>query len=162
MIPSASAGVYRRIAPKDYYAEKRKWFSRTSHNLALYMGYHIGFLGGIMTLTDVPGILRWDCVATDWFHAPAYATFLICNPFADPKTVTLPVGPSECDLYDTVTGTFIARDVTGATFLRLAPDQVMVLVFTPPHGSVSHTGFRLLINDVVVDYQYRNSRLTDK
>lgn len=92
-------------------------------------------------------------LATDWFRAPAYPTFLIYNPFADAKTITLPVGPGVCDLYDAVTGQFIAREVAGAVSLRLAPDQAMVLVLAPSRGRISRAGARLSINDVVVDYR---------
>ena len=81
-----------RIDPQAYHDEKRRSFANTSRNLALYMGDHVGFLGGIMSLTDVPGILRWDCLATDWFHAPAYPTWLFYNPFPQARSFHTDVG----------------------------------------------------------------------
>lgn len=141
-----------KTAAKDYHAEKRKWFSQTSHNLALYMGNHIGFLGGIMTLTDVPGILRWDCVATDWFHASAYPTFLIYNPYPKAKTFHTDFGPNPADLYDAVTHQFTQRKVRGSMSLTLAPETAAVVVVTPVNGQLVREGKRWLVDGVVVDY----------
>jgi hypothetical protein len=36
--------------------------------------------------------------------------------------------------------------------LRLAPDQVVVLVAVPPDGEAKREGTRLLVNGVVVDH----------
>jgi hypothetical protein len=141
-----------KIGPQEYYAEKRKWFSNTSHNLALYMGNHVGFLGGIMALTDVPGILRWDCVATDWFHAPAYPTWLFYNPHREAKTFHTDIGPTPTDLYDTVQRDFVKRAVDGRVQLTLSSGAAAILVAAPAGGKISRDGKRTLIEGVVVDF----------
>jgi hypothetical protein len=141
-----------KIGPHEYYAQKRKWFSGSSHNLALYMGNHVGFLGGILALTDVPGILRWDCVATDWFHAPAYPTWLFYNPHREAKTFSTDVGPAAANLYDVVQRDFVQRAVRGRAQLVLAPDAAAVIVATPAGGKIERDGRRTLIQGVVVDY----------
>ena len=141
-----------KIAAKDYYAEKQKWFSKAPHNLALYMGNHVGFLGGIVALTDVPGILRWDCLATDWFHLPAYPTYLIYNPHPTPKTFQTDFGSKAADLYDAVAHQFIKRKVRGRTILTLAPETAAILVVTPAGGKLTREGKRTLADGVVVDY----------
>jgi len=141
-----------KAEPNEYYAQKKEWFSKSCNNLALYMGNHVGFLGGIVGLTEVPGVLRWDCVATDWFHAPAYPTSLYYNPYEQPKTVSMPLlKPS--DLYDLVTGSFVARNAQTVYRLALAPDQAVVLVAAPPHGKAERRGAQLLIDGVVGDYR---------
>jgi hypothetical protein len=141
-----------KIAARDYYAEKRKWFANTSHNLALYMGNHVGFLGGIMALTDVSGILRWDCLATDWFHAPAYPTYLFYNPYPTAKTVHTDVGPKATDLYDAISHRFIQRNARGRISLTLAPEKALVLVCAPANGSVRRERGRTLVDGSVLDY----------
>jgi hypothetical protein len=118
------------------------------------MGNHVGFLGGICALTDVPGILRWDCVATDWFHAPAYPTYLYYNPHDAAKTVTVSLEKS-ADLYDLVAGRSIAKSVRADYKMALAPDQVVVLVHVPTEGKVRRQGGRMMVNDVPVDYRVR-------
>lgn len=141
-----------KIEAKDYYTEKQKWFSKTSHNLALYMGNHVGFLGGIMTLTDVPGILRWDCVATDWFHARTYPTYLFYNPHPTAKTFQSDFGPEAADLYDAVTHQFVKRGVHGKASLTLAPETAVVIVAAPAGGKLTREGRWSLVDGVVVDY----------
>ncbi len=108
--------------------EKRKWFSNTSRNLALYMGNHVGFLGGIVAATEVPGILRWDCLATDWFHPPADPTWLYYNPYGETKIVTIDVGTGPKDIYDSVRRSFVGWAVTGRVPLMLPADSAAVVV----------------------------------
>ena len=116
------------------------------------MGNHVGFLGGIMELTDVPGILRWDCLATDWFHSPAYPTFLVYNPHPQPKVVGLVVGPAEVDLYDAVRHEIVQRGAQGSTRLTLPADTAAVLVAVPAGGKVTRDGQRAWVEGVVVDF----------
>ncbi|MCY3018042.1 MAG: glycoside hydrolase family 130 protein [Planctomycetota bacterium] len=140
-----------KAEPKVYYAKKKEWFSKSCNNLSLYMGNHVGFLGGIVSLTDVPGVLRWDCLATDWFHAPAYPTCLYYNPFDAPKTVNVTLaGPA--DLYDLVVGEFVARNAANTHRLTLAPDQAVVIVVAPVNGKAERKGKMLMINGTTVDY----------
>lgn len=141
------------VAPERYAKEKEEWFSDTCFNISLYMGNQVGFLGGILHLTNVPGILRWDCLATDWFRAPAWPTWLIHNPHPGVRRVELPIGPGQCDLYDLVTHRFLKRGVTGATAIDLASSRTVVLAVTPTAGKVTLEGSRLLVNGIVVDWQ---------
>ena len=141
-----------KVGPQHYLSKKKEWFARTPHNLSLYMGNHVGFLGGIMSLTQVPGILSWDCVATDWYHAPAYATRLYYNPHVETKTIELDIGSKPVDLYDTVNQGFVQRNVRNRTTLRLAPDSAAVIVTTPAQGRLTRDGQRTLVDDVVIDW----------
>jgi len=141
-----------KAEPKEYYARKKEWFSKSCNNLSLYMGNHVGFLGGIVALTGVPGILRWDCLATDWFHAPAYPTSLYYNPFDEPRTVNVTLSKPS-DLYDLVAGDFVARNVQFSYRLTLAPDQAVVLVAVLPNGTLERRGTQLLVDGIVVDYR---------
>ena len=117
-----------------------------------YMGNHVGFLGGIMALTDVPGILRWDCVATDWFHAPAYPTWLFYNPNSEARAFHTDVGPAPADLYDAVQRDFVKRAVRGRVELTVAPNAAAVIVAAPASGKLTRDGNRTLIEGVVVDF----------
>ena len=146
-----------KVPPENYLVEKRKQFSNTSRNLALYMGNHVGFLGGIVEATDVPGILRWDCLATDWFHAPAYPTWLIYNPYHEAKSLRTDVGSIPVDLYDAVKHEFVQRGVSGHVALTLPAGASVVLVATPVKGEIWQRENRRLINGVVVDYRLRES-----
>jgi hypothetical protein len=120
------------------------------------MGNHVGFLGGIVDLTDAPGVLRWDCLATDWFHPPAYPTHLYYNPFQKPRTITLHL-TQPADLYDLVSGAFVGRNAKSGDRLTLAPDQALVLVQVPMGSRIQHQGTQLGAGAVVIDYRLSSS-----
>lgn len=142
---------HAKIAPHHYLAERALWFGKTPDNLSLYGGNHVGFLGGIEAATNVPGVLRWDCLATDWYHPAALPTFLYYNPYSEPKTVTVSL-PQRGSLYDAVTGRFVARRVKTYP-LVLAPDQAVVLVTVRPGAKIERQGSRRLADGVVIDYR---------
>jgi hypothetical protein len=145
------------VDPKVYFTQRSKWFGNSAYNLSLYMGNNVGFLGGIVDLTDVPGILCWDCLATDWFHSPAYPTHLYYNPFQKLRTITLHLaGPA--DLYDLVAGTFIARNVKSGHRLTLEPNQALVLVQVPPGAKIERRANQLLADGVIIDYRAASSK----
>jgi len=146
-----------KVNPKEYFAQRSEWFGNTSYNLSLYMGNHVGFLGGIVDLTDVVGILRWDCLATDWHHPPAYPTHLYYNPFKKPRTITLHL-TEPADLYDLVAGAFIWRRAESGYRLTIAPDQALVLVQVPLGSSMKRQGNQLLAGGVVINYRMPSSK----
>lgn len=143
---------YDRPKAAAYWADKKQFSSRPD-NIAIYMGNNIGFLGAVYHAADVPGIIAWDLNATDHFAPPSHPTRLLHNPYAEPKRVTIDVGPAACDIYDTVTGRFLRRSATGSQAFTLAPDQAAVLVLVPAGGAVRRDGRRLLVGDVVIDYR---------
>lgn len=143
---------YARNDAAQYWIDKQE-FSHNSQNISLYMGNHIGFLGGVFNATDVPGIIAWDLLKTDYFHPRADPTFLIYNPHPDEKTIHFDTGPTPHDLYDTVTGQFLGRNVSGPQPITLKPDQAIVLVLTPASSQPKRVGHTLLIDDVAIDYR---------
>ena len=140
-----------KVGRDDYLAEKEKWFSNSDNNLALYMGNHVGFLGSICELTDVPGILKWDCLKTDWHAKPAYPTSMIYNPHATMQAISLSLN-APSDIYDSVSGQFIAKDQQTTYQLTLEPDQVVVLVAVPAGAHLQQQGRHLTANGIVIDF----------
>jgi hypothetical protein len=143
-----------KAGPREYLAKKKEWFSRAANNLSLYMGNHVGFLGAICERTEAPGILRWDCTATDWFGPRAYPTYLYYNPHAEPKTVAVKVS-APADLYDTAAGRFVATGVTAEHAVTIEPDRAMVLVAVPSGGRITCGERGLAVDGVVIDYRAR-------
>ena len=143
---------HAKIDPKEYFAQRSVWFGNSAVNISLYMGNQVGFLGGIVATTDVPGILRWDCVTTDWFHAPAYPTHLYWNPYDQSKTIAVALGKST-DLYDLVSGVFLARRASNGYQLTLAADQAAVVVQVPPNSIIEVKDGRLVANGTTIDYR---------
>jgi len=129
----------------------QKWGPET--DLGLYGSAFVGIFGGIVSRTNVKEILRLDLLATDFYRDRAYPTGLYFNPHKTAQAVDVSVGETPRDLYDTVTGRFVARGVKGKTSVTIAADSAVVLVVTPAGGKVTRKGRTMLINGVAVDYR---------
>ncbi|MGV3459776.1 MAG: hypothetical protein ACO1N9_04905 [Flavobacterium sp.] len=120
--------------------------------LSVYGSGHVGIFGSIIKKTDVEGILQLDLLATDFFRDKAYPSYLYYNPHDEAKTVTVALARGKYDLYDTVSGTFIARNVSGSAKVKIGGKNSVSLVFVPAKGKVAHNGSKMTVNGVVVDY----------
>ena len=101
-------------------------------NLCLYGSSHAGLLGGMISPTDVEGIVKIDLLKTDWFHDAAEPAFLIFNPFDGPKTIAFDAGNSACDMFDRVTGEFIRRNVHGPVPVVIAAKAALLIELKKP------------------------------
>lgn len=127
-------------------------FGWAKTDFGLYGSAYAGLLAGIVAPTNVERILRLDLLATDFARPRAYPTYLYYNPYSVPKTVTLEVGESACDLYDAARDDFAVRGVRGTARFIIAPDEARVIVVAPAGGKALRQDGRTLINEVVVDY----------
>lgn len=125
-----------------------------STDFGLYGSSYVGFLAGIVETTNVTGILQLDCLATDFYHAPAYPTYLYYNPYNANKTVEVNVGPEAKDLYDAVTKKFLKRNVTGLIGLALPKDSAALVTIAPADGKITYEGNKMFINGIIVDYTF--------
>lgn len=63
-------------------------------------------------------------------------------------------GNNKVDLYNTVTGKFIAKNVTSSASIQLLPQNARVIVCVPAAGKVSYDGTKMLVNGIVVDWHF--------
>ncbi len=126
-------------------------------NFALYGASHVGILAGLVDTTNVPMVLRVNLLKTDYFHAQAYQTYLLYNPYPVDTPVVVDVGAGLHDLYNTVTKTVIAHGATGPTTIPLPSDGPVVLVIAPAGGVITYQLDHLLIDSIVVDYRSGNA-----
>ena len=124
-------------------------------NFGLYGSSFVGIFGGIIRMTNIEGILQLNCLATDYYRAPAYPTYLYFNPHEMGKQVEIDVGTDPRDLYDAVSGTYLKRRAAGRTTFGIPGDAAVLLVVAPSGGSVETRDGRLLVDGVVVDYRRR-------
>jgi hypothetical protein len=127
----------KKIPYEEYLARRAAEFSNGCGNLAPYMGNQVGFLGGVLRLTNVPGVLAWDCLATDWFHEPAWPTTLVYNPYENARAVELLL--PRCDrFFDAATGLLVTveRSAAGRVRLTLGAGDARVLVAVPETAQV--------------------------
>jgi hypothetical protein len=121
---------------------------------SVYGSGHVGIFGSIIDTTNVAGILRLDLLATDFYHDKAYPSYLYYNPYPVAKTVTVKAeGGKAVDIYNTLTGTFIATNVSKNKTIILPARSSAVLVMAPAGGKHIIAGKKLLVNGVVIDYR---------
>jgi len=126
-------------------------YSWGSIDLGLYGSSHVGIFGGIVSQTNVPGILMLDCLKTDFFCDKAYPTYLLYNPHGEQHTVLLDVGDDEVQLYDATAHSFGASG-SGMIPWVLQPDSAALLIWVPAGSELKDDGTRRMAGDVVIDY----------
>ncbi|RZJ66320.1 MAG: hypothetical protein EOO50_10330 [Flavobacterium sp.] len=121
--------------------------------LSVYGSGHVGIFGSIIKKTGVDGILRLDLNATDFFADKSYPSYLFYNPFNEPKSFSVTVDEgNKVDFYDTVSGTFIAKSVSKSQEITLKAKNSAVIVMVPSGAKITHSGSKMLVNGIVVDY----------
>lgn len=111
---------------------------RNTTNFGLYGGFYTGFLGALVEETNVEGILKLDCNKTDYYQDDMYPTYLYYNPYMESKNVEIDLGNQHYDLYDSVTGMYLAKNVTGKQKIKLLADSARVIVLADPSSEVRY------------------------
>jgi len=113
----------------------------------------VGVLGSIVSPTNVSMILQLNLLATDFFHAAADPSYLFYNPYSTMKTVQVNVGSTPVNVYDAISGKFLATDVSGLTSISIPALSSRSLVYTPVGGSLVDNGTNVSVNGVIVNYR---------
>jgi autotransporter-associated beta strand protein len=113
----------------------------------------VGVLGSIVSPTNVNMILQLNLLATDFFHAAADPSYLLYNPYNTMKTVQINVGSTPVNVYDAISGEFLATDVSGLTSITIPGESSRSLVYTPLGGALVDNGTNVSVDGVVVNYR---------
>ena len=119
-------------------------------NFGLYGGFYTGFLGALVHQTNVENILQLDCNKTDYYQDDMYQSYLYYNPNMESCNVEIDLGNKSYDLYDSVTGTYLVKNVTGKQSFKMLADSARVIVLAPANSHVTYDGEKTFINDVLV------------
>ncbi len=122
-------------------------------NLALYGSSHVGMLGGIVSSTNIEGILQLDLLKTDFYRNEAFPTYLYYNPHTSDQEVQLDLGVISYDIYDCTTNQFLTSNQTGQYLLSMPPGQARVIVLVPAGLEISYNYNHTYAGGVVIDYQ---------
>lgn len=126
---------------------------------SVYGSGHVGIFGSIIRTTNVKGILQLNLLATDFFSDNAYPSFLYFNPYDTNKKVSVIVEKGrKVDLYNTVSGSFVARNVSSSKKIKLAPESAAVIVCVPSGGTITYEGSKMLVDGIVVDYMVKQKK----
>ena len=99
---------------------------------SVYSTSAVGILGAIVRTTDVEGILRLDCNATDFYASKPWPVYLMYNPHTDTREVTYELDTdSRCDLLDVVSGKYLAKGVSGSCRITIDADSAALVAELP-------------------------------
>ncbi|WP_290540588.1 hypothetical protein [Alistipes sp.] len=109
-----------------------KWIAGnpTESMFSVYSSSPVGILGALIDTTDIEGILRIDCNATDFYADRTYKTYLYYNPYDENRTVVYKT-EAHCDLFDIVAKEYVLHDVTGNREIELPAHASRVIVELP-------------------------------
>lgn len=119
-------------------------------NFGLYGSFYTGFLGALVKETNVEGILQLDCNKTDYYQKTMYDTYLYYNPHMESKNVDIDLGNKKYDLYDSTTGMYLAKNVSGKQTFKMLADSARVIVLAPANSSAIQDGNTTKINGILV------------
>lgn len=127
--------------------------------LSVYGSGHVGIFGSIIRPTNVKGILQLNLLATDFYRDKAYPSFLYYNPYTTSKTVSVKIGKAKkVNLYNTVTGSFVAKNVSVSANIKITGLNSAVIVIVPSNGKITYSGSKMLVDGVVVDYNFQHKK----
>lgn len=109
-----------------------KWIkgNPTESMFSVYSSAPLGILGSIVDTTNVSGILKLDCNATDFYAAKPYPVFLYYNPYEKAQTVNYKASQA-CDLFDIVAKEYVARNVKGEGHFSIPGKEARIVVELP-------------------------------
>lgn len=131
---------------------KRNGWAAT--NLGLYGSSSVGYLAAVVATTDVEGILLLDVNKTDFFLEDAYPTYVLYNPHATDKVVTLNLPAGSHDVYDAISETTLVTGASGTTTITVKADEAVLVTYVPTGTTLTPDEGKLYANSKVIDYHY--------
>ena len=130
-------GVRNRGVTTPFATGDAKGSDGKGTNFSFYSSGPIGLFSSLVHPTNVPEILCFDLLKTDFEHRQAYPTFLLYNPLSERKqvTLTLPKG-APVDVYDAVSGAYLAKAAQGQAQFAMEPDTAVQAVLIPAGLSI--------------------------
>jgi len=126
---------------------------------SVYGSGHVGIFGSIIRTTEVAGILQLNLLATDFYRDKAYPTFLYYNPYHSDKKITMQIERGKrVDLFNTVSGKFIAKNISGNAPIKIISNSAAVIVCVPANGKITYENNKMLVNGVVIDYMHQKTK----
>jgi hypothetical protein len=118
-------------------------------DLSLYSSAFIGLLGGIVSETNVEGILKLDLNATDSYGNNDFKHYAFYNPYEEDKVITF-TSEDSYDLYDISTHRFIAKNITGSANLKIPAETTLVVVKLPANTNLDLIGNYIYFNEQAI------------
>jgi len=119
-------------------------------DLSIYSSVYTGMLGAIVEKTDVEGILKLDLNVTDSYGLNEYPYYLFYNPYDTDMVITYSGVNENYDLFDTVTKTILARNVSGDISITIPANSSVIAVELPANSQITREGNDIIVNGIVI------------
>ena len=123
-------------------------------NLSLYSGSSVGYLAGVVTMTQVPEILRIDLNTTDFYGDNSLASCLYFNPLQDSRQIWVPLPPGISGVYEAITETILLTTASDSFLLEIPASEVRLVRLYPSGKEPAARDGRLYAGSDILDYHY--------
>lgn len=121
---------------------------------SLYSSAYAGIYGAIISETNVDQILQLNCLATDFYNAEAYPTYLYYNPFDESQQIIFEnESAGAVDLYDALTHTIVAEEIENEGQFALEATGAALIVAIPHGASIQQENNQYKCNGITIAYQ---------
>lgn len=131
---------------------KRNGWAAT--NLGLYGSSSVGYLAAIVEPTNVEKILQLDLNKVDFFADNTFPVYMLYNPYSTEMQVVLNEGAGPFDIYEAISETVIAQNVSGNFTVTIPSDQTIMITVLPAGTTLVHEDGKLKAGQHVVDHNY--------
>jgi hypothetical protein len=121
-------------------------------DICLYGSAWAGMLAAIVDTTNVKGILKLDCNATDFYSSKSFPSYLIYNPYIDKKNVLFNIGEKKMNIYDPVSKKYLIKNESGNINISLDGDTAVSLVLVPATIKLEEKNKKLIANNIIIDF----------
>lgn len=132
-----------------------KWIdgNPTESMFSVYSSSPVGILGAIVDTTNVKGILKLDCNATDFYSQKPYPVYLYYNPFDEDKVVEY-TSAQQANLFDIVAKEYVARNIVEKGAFTIPAKAARIVVELPVETELTKEGQRIVANkQYIISYK---------
>lgn len=132
-----------------------KWIdgNPTESMFSVYSSSPVGILGAIVDTTNVKGILKLDCNATDFYSQKPYPVYLYYNPFDEDKVVEY-TSAQQADLFDIVAKEYVAWNIMEKGCFTIPAKAARIVVELPVETELTKEGQRIVANkQYIISYK---------
>lgn len=132
-----------------------KWIdgNPTESMFSVYSSSPVGILGAIVDTTNVKGILKLDCNATDFYSQKPYPVYLYYNPFDEDKVVEY-TSAQQADLFDIVAKEYVARNIVEKGAFTIPAKAARIVVELPVETELTKEGQCIVANkQYIISYK---------
>ncbi|WP_034256264.1 hypothetical protein [Arenibacter latericius] len=156
LIKEAHFDEYQHISAPVAIGDGPHWIEGNPDvsQFSVYGSGHVGIAAAIIEKTDVPEILKLNCLATDFYSDKAYPTFLIYNPHPEQQFISYECETlGKVDLYDAISHQIVAKNVTKSSKIEIPGIDSRLIVEIPASATITIKEGKYYVNNIVIAYK---------